>query len=79
MNASDGKMAAFPANDHTQTPAEAAKDDFSTFRKMNCSDQLSTGVMSYIGDINNRRIFAVDEELGLVLAFSIFRHTGEPK
>jgi len=66
-------------NDHTQTPAEAAKDDFSVFRKMKCSDQLSTGVMSYIGDINNRRIFAVDEELGLVMAFSIFRHTGEPK
>lgn len=67
------------ANDQTQTPAEAKKDDFSTFRKMKCSDQLSTGVMSYITDINNRRVFAVDEELGLVFAFSIFRHDGEPK
>jgi hypothetical protein len=67
------------ANDQTQTPAEAKKDDFSTFRKMKCGDQLSTGVMSYIADINNRRIFAVDEELGLVFAFSIFRHEGEPK
>ena len=67
------------ANDQTQTPEEAAKDDFSTFRKMSCSDQLSTGVMSYISDINNRRILAIDEEKGLAFAFSIFRHDGEPK
>jgi hypothetical protein len=67
------------ANDQTQTPEEAKKDDFSAFRKMTCSDQLSTGVMSYITDINNRRIFAVDEEMGLVFAYSIFRHDGTPK
>jgi hypothetical protein len=67
------------ANDQTQTPEEAAKDDFSVFRKMTCSDQLSTGVMSYITDINRRRILAVDEKLGLVFAYSIFVHNGEPK
>ncbi|MBN1996201.1 hypothetical protein JW935_01530 [candidate division KSB1 bacterium] len=67
------------ANDQTQTPEEAEKDDFSVFRKMTCSDQLSTGVMSYITDINRRRFFAVDEEMGLVFAFSIFVHNGEPK
>lgn len=67
------------ANDQTQTPEEAAKDDFSTFRKMKCGEQLSTGVMSYITDITDRRVFAVDEEKGLVFAFSIFRHDGEPK
>jgi hypothetical protein len=67
------------ANDQTQTPEEAAKDDFSVFRKMTCSDQLSTGVMSYITDITNRRIFAVDKEKGLVFAFSIFRHDGKPE
>lgn len=67
------------ANDQTQTPEEAANDDFSVFRKMNCCDQLTTGVMSYITDINRRRILAVDEELGLVFAFSIFVHDGEPK
>ncbi len=66
------------ANDQTQTPEEAAKDDFSTFRKMTCSDQLSTGVMSYITDINRRRVFAVDEELGLVFAYSMFVHDGKP-
>ena len=53
------------ANDQTQTPEEAAKDDFSVFRKMTCSDQLSTGVMSYITDINRRRFISVDEEMGL--------------
>ena len=67
------------ANDQTQTPEEAAKDDFSVFRKMKCGEQLSTGVMSYITDINCRRLLAVDEEMGLVFAFSIFRHDGEPK
>jgi hypothetical protein len=67
------------ANDQTQTPEEAKKDDFSVFRKMTCSDQLSTGVMSYITDINRRRIFAVDKEMGLVFAYSIFVHNGTPK
>jgi hypothetical protein len=67
------------ANDQTQTPEEAEKDDFSVFRKMKCSDQLSTGVMSYITDINRRRILAVDEEYGLVFAFSIFVHDGQPE
>jgi len=67
------------ANDQTQTPEEAAKDDFSVFRKMTCSDQLSTGVMSYITDINRRRVFAVDKEMGLVFAYSMFVHNGTPK
>lgn len=67
------------ANDQTQTPEEAGEDDFSVFRKMKCGEQLSTGVMSYITDITDRRVFAVDEEKGLVFAFSIFRHNGEPK
>jgi hypothetical protein len=67
------------ANDQTQTPEEAKKDDFSTFRKMTCSDQLSTGVMSYITDINRRRVFAVDKEMGLVFAYSMFVHNGTPK
>ena len=58
------------ANDQTQTPEEAAKDDFSVFRKMTCSDQLSTGVMSYITDINRRRFISVDEEMGLVFVYS---------
>ncbi len=65
--------------DDTQTPEEAAKDDFSVFRKMKASEQLSTGCMAYITDINRRRLLAVDEELGLVFAFSIFVHNGEPK
>jgi len=67
------------ANDQSKTPEEEAADDFSVFAKMKCSDQLSTGVMSYITDINNRRFIAVDEEMGLVYAFSMFRHSGEPK
>ena len=67
------------ANDNTQTPEEAAKDDFSVFRKMNCRDQLNTGVMTYITDINRRRFIAVDEIKGLVFVYSIIVHDGEPK
>jgi hypothetical protein len=67
------------ANDQTQTPEEAARDDFSVFRKMKCGEQLSTGVMSYITDINRRRFIAVDEEMGLVFVYSIFVHDGEPR
>ncbi|MBN1398616.1 MAG: hypothetical protein JXA06_11340 [Bacteroidetes bacterium] len=65
--------------DDTQTLEEAAKDDFSVFRKMKASEQLSTGCMAYITEINRRRLLAVDEEMGLVFAFSIFVHNGEPK
>ncbi len=66
-------------NDQTQTPQEAAKDDFSVFRKMKCGEQMNTGRWSYITDITDRRIIAMDEEKGLAFAFSIFRHSGEPK
>lgn len=62
-----------------RTPDEWYDDDFTTFRKMKCGEQLSTGVMSYITDINRRRFIAVDEEMGLVFAYSIFVHDGEPK
>jgi len=60
-------------------PSPDPESDFAVFEKMKCGEQLSTNVMSYITDINDRRIFAVDEELGLVMAFSVFRHDGEPK
>jgi hypothetical protein len=67
------------SNYKDQPPEEAKKDDFSVFRKMKTGEQLSTGVMSYITDINRRRFIAVDEEMGLVFAYSIFVHNGEPK
>ncbi|MBN1905550.1 MAG: hypothetical protein JW927_10665 [Deltaproteobacteria bacterium] len=59
--------------------ADAMMQAMAAFGQMKCGEQLSTGVMSYITDITDRRVFAVDEEKGLVFAFSIFRHTGEPK
>ena len=61
------------ANDQT---GKAGVDIFSTYK---CADQLDTGRLSYITDITDRRVFAVDEEKGLVFVFSIFRHSGEPK
>jgi hypothetical protein len=61
------------------TPEEAYNDDFSVFRKMKCRDQCNTGVLANISDINRRRFIAVDETMGLVMAYSMFVHTGEPK
>jgi hypothetical protein len=66
------------ANDQEQSAEDAKKDDFSVFRRMKCGEQLSTGVMSYITDINRRRLIAADEEMGLVFAYSISVHDGEP-
>jgi hypothetical protein len=67
------------ANYDEQSSEIVPDDDFLIFRKMKCGPQLSTGVMSYITDINRRRFIAVDEEMGLVFAFSIFVHDGTPK
>ena len=49
------------------------------FGRMKCGEQLSTGIMGYITDINQRRLFAVDEEMGLVLGFSMFWHRSDVK
>ncbi len=85
----DGKVAPFApgcqrrengvitANHQNQTHEEAANDDFSVFRKMECGDQISSGVWSSITGIDHRRLLAVDEEMGLIFAFSIFRHDGK--
>jgi hypothetical protein len=39
-----------------------------------CAQQLDTRVMSYITEINNRRVEIADPETGLVMGFSHFRH-----
>jgi hypothetical protein len=67
------------ANNQEKPPEGAKEDSFAVFGRMSCSDQLSTGVMSYITKIDQRRLLTVDEEMGLVFAFSMFNHSGEPK
>ena len=65
---------------YDENSGEVVADDyFLVFRKMKCAEQLSTGCMSYITDINRRRFIAVDEKMGLVFAFSIFVHEGKPE
>jgi hypothetical protein len=68
-----------PSVNVSQTPEEAKKDNFSVFRRMKCSEQMDTGIWSYITHINQRRLIAADEEMGLVFAFSMFVHDGVPK
>ena len=58
---------------------DASDDDSTVFNRMKCGEQMNTGIWSYITDITDRRILAIDEEKGLAFAFSIFRHDGEPK
>jgi hypothetical protein len=69
------------ANNSEPLPEDADEmmKAMAAFGQMKCGEQLSTGVMGYITDITDRRVFAVDEDKGLVFAFSIFRHNGEPK
>jgi hypothetical protein len=54
-------------------------DDFSVFRKMKCGEQMDTGIWSYITRIDQRRLIAADEEMGLVFAYSMFVHEGVPE
>jgi hypothetical protein len=44
-----------------------------------CAGQLTARAMTYIGSIDLRRIWIVDEEKGLVFAYSMFRHPMEKK
>ncbi|MFC1839385.1 hypothetical protein ACFL1N_07390 [Thermodesulfobacteriota bacterium] len=68
-------------NGGTSVGKKAGDDDgeLTVFNKMKCGEQTDTGIWSYITDITDRRILAIDEEKGLAFAFSIFRHDGEPK
>lgn len=49
------------------------------FGLMGCSGQLDTGIMSYIDDIDNRRVPIVDPVTGLAFGLSHFRHAMERK
>ena len=87
----DGKLAPFAeecqrrengvitVNAFNQASKETVIDDFSVFRKMTCSEQMSSGVWSNITRISKRRLIVADQEIGLVFAFSIIEHDGSPK
>ena len=63
---------------HPTPEGETPFGAMAAFGRMKCGEQLTTGIMGYITKINQRRLFAVDEELGLVMAFTVFNHDGEP-
>lgn len=54
-------------------------EGFDRFARMNCGDQIDTGVWDSITEIDNRRILVIDTEGGLVFAFSQFVHNGQPR
>lgn len=49
------------------------------FGAMGCAEQLDTNVMSYIDQIDNRRVEIADVETGLVFGLSHFRHSMNKK
>ena len=69
------------AHDLTLTPPDEIKDINDArlyYRRMKCGEQLDTGIMAYITDINQTRPVAIDEEMGLVMIYSMFNHDGNP-
>ncbi len=60
-------------------PPPEGQPNLSVFGRMSCSDQLDTNIMSYITKLDERRLLVVDEEIGLVLGFSMFVHRGDLK
>jgi hypothetical protein len=60
-------------------PGDWAANTFGVFGAMTAAAQLDSHVMSYITRLDNRRIFAADEEFGLAVGFSHFRHAMEKK
>jgi hypothetical protein len=46
---------------------------------MTAAAQLDSQVMAYITKLDNRRVFAADEECGLAVGFSHFRHAMQTK
>jgi hypothetical protein len=44
-----------------------------------CEAQISSGVFTYITEINPRRLVVADVQKGLAVGFSMFRHDGTPE
>jgi len=60
-------------NPDLQVPG-ASKDQPSN--PAGCRDQISSGIFSYITEVNPRRYLLVDESRGLVFGMFMFRHAG---
>jgi hypothetical protein len=60
-------------------PDDWAASTFGVFGALTAAAQLDSQVMAYITKLDNRRIFAADEEYGLAVAFSHFRHAMKEK
>ena len=60
-------------------PGDWAQATFGVFGAMTAAAQLDSQVMAYITQLDNRRVFAADEEYGLAVGFSHFRHAMDKK
>lgn len=60
-------------------PPPQGETGIALFGAMGCAEQLDTHVMSYIDNIDNRRVQIADVETGLVFGLSHFRHSMKNK
>ncbi len=60
-------------------PGDWAAATFGIFGALTAAAQLDSQVMAYITKLDNRRVFAADEEYGLAVGFSHFRHDMKQK
>jgi len=59
-------------------PADPSQG-FGLTGSLGCAKQLDTNVFEYIDTIDNRRVWIADEENGVAIGFSHFRHSMEKK
>ena len=60
-------------------PGDWAASTFGVFGALTAAAQLDSQVMAYITKLDLRRVFAADEEYGLAVGFSHFRHEMKQK
>jgi hypothetical protein len=72
-NKQPGRAAPSPVLPDPSTPIGRA---FSKLSMMNCSEQVGTGVFSFIKKIWPRRVLIIDEQKGIASAFPLFIEDG---
>ena len=60
-------------------PDDWTASTFGVFGSLSAAAQLDSQIMAYITRLDHRRVFAADEEYGLAVGFSHFRHTMDNK
>lgn len=60
--------------DRLPVPDDPAKQGFGYLGSLGCTAQIDSGAFQYITQIDDRRVWIADEQTGLAVGFSHFRH-----